>query len=307
MGTNPFLFLVFQAASGVIIFILPPVYLMIYGLIPSLLIKKKYVAFILATAASIVAWGYFVGFLEPWTDEHWFGMDPEPQHPENGLTAVSFLFLITCLVNLSYRWFMQGSKIRRMENDHLKKELSLLKNQINPHFLFNTLNNLYALSLEESEDTPRVILKLSELMRYAVYECKEPFVSIEKEVKYLDNYLALQQIRQHEDCRIIFDKSIEDSSVKIAPMILIVLVENAVKHGVESMSEGAFVHIQLRVDSEKITFRVENNVKEMEPGKEGGLGLENVKRRLSMIYGNAYSFETQKMNDRFIANLEISL
>lgn len=305
--SNPFFFLLFQSATGVLIFLLPPVYLIIYALVPFLLIRKKYLAFILVILALILIWGYFISYAEPWTDEHWFGMPAVTRNPKDGFIAVGFLVLLTTLINLSYRWFVQQTRIRQMENDHLKKELSLLKNQINPHFLFNTLNNLYALALEESEHTPQVILKLSELMRYAVYECKEPFVSIEKEVNYLENYLLLQEIRQDEGSQIHFVKKIQYTDVTIAPMILIVLLENAFKHGVESMPEGAYVRAELQVEETHIYFVVHNNYREIDRTESGGMGLENVRKRLDLIYGSSYDLSTQDTKGSFTAELKIEL
>lgn len=299
-----FLFLLAQTATGVILFLSPPVYLTVYWLIPSLLLQKRYLFLALGILGIVLAWGSFVSYFEPWTDEHWFGMAAIPKQFPEGIAVVSVILLLTFLINLSYRWFVQIANIRKMENDQLNKELSLLRNQINPHFFFNTLNNLYALSLEQSEETPNVILKLSEMMRYAIYECKEPLVPITSEVKYLESYIALQQIRQH-DGTIEFNHSIANSSAMIAPMVLIVFVENAYKHGLESMSEGSFVKINLEVDEGEIRFGILNNFRASEPAQPGGVGLENVKRRLDLIYKDKFQLDIEQGEDFYEVSLNI--
>lgn len=299
-----FLYLFAQTSTGVILFLSPPVYMGVYWLIPSFLLRKKYLFLAIGILAIVLIWGGFVSYFEPWTDEHWFGMAASPKLLEEGIAVVSVILLLTFLINLSYRWFVQMANIRKMENDQLNKELSLLRNQINPHFFFNTLNNLYALSLEQSADTPNVILKLSEMMRYAIYECKEPLVPITSEVKYLESYIALQQIRQH-DGTIEFEHSVANSSAMIAPMILIVFVENAYKHGLESMSEGSFVKMNLVVIEEEIRFEILNNFRASEPGQPGGLGLENVNRRLDLIYKDKFQLDIEQGEDFYEVSLRI--
>ena len=236
-GKAVLLRLFLQATTGVVFILLPPVYMEGYWLIPRYLGQKRYIAFFLGNMLVISACGIFAGYFEPWMDAHWFDQPQTTVQPLYGVMTILLVVVLTTLVSLSYRWFTQLSKIRQMENDQLKKELLLLKNQINPHFFFNTLNNLYALSLEHSARTPEVILKLSELMRYTIYECKAPFVPLSKEVKYLENYIALQQIRQHDDHQIVFNQRTDAMDIQVAPMLFIVLVENAFKHGVDDFGQ----------------------------------------------------------------------
>lgn len=301
-----FYILIAQGFSSIVLFILPPIYLVVYWLIPELLIKRRYFLFATGVLLTVVVFGYFIGYVEPLVDEYLFGMKSTAGAAEYGLVVMAFLLVVTILLNLSYRWFIQLSVMKQMENDHLKKELSLLKNQINPHFFFNTLNNLYALSLEKSEETPKVILKLSQLMRYSIYECGAPFVDLEKEVTYIENYIALQQIRKL-DAKIELKKNISDPSIKIAPLILIVLLENAFKHGVDSLPNGAEVLITLNANEEYIYFEVKNNFSASKANTAGGVGLENVKKRLSLIYGASYDFSTIEQDDIFTALLKIKL
>ncbi len=303
-GEEIFFILILNAFLSVTLFILPPIYLVVYWLIPRFLIKRKHFYFAAGAILIIHLFGLFLGYGEPLMDKYFFGITSSSNSPEVGLFAIAFVLTVTILLNLSYRWFIQQSVLKQMENDHLKKELSLLKNQINPHFFFNTLNNLYALALENSEETPDVILRLSQLMRYSIYDCRSPFVEIGKEVAYIKNYIALQQIRQY-DAKIVFENEVTDETIKVAPLLFIVLLENAFKHGVDSMSQGAEVFVRLIANERIIHFEVKNNFKVNEIDQIGGVGLENVKKRLDLIYGKNHQLTTETKDDDFIATLKI--
>ncbi|WP_428740349.1 sensor histidine kinase [Tenacibaculum sp.] len=296
-----------QTMSGVFFLIAPPVYLNIYWLIPKFLVLKKYLLFALFSAILILIWGWIMGYGEPWMDEHLFQMKNQNPSLETGISGMIFILLISTLLHLSYRWYTQSSKIKQIENDRLQLELSVLKNQINPHFFFNTLNNLYALSLEQSEQTPSVILKLSEMMRYTIYECKAPKVSITSEVSYLDNFIALQKMRQHKRGVVTFQKSIEDFDLQIAPMILIVFLENAYKHGFDLMEKDAFINLQLEVTKTTLFFTIENNFIETTENIPIGIGLENVKRRLALTYPSNHNLHITNSNGMFKVQLKLNL
>jgi LytS/YehU family sensor histidine kinase len=227
--------------------------------------------------------------------------------PFVGVFAMVFIMLVTTLLNLSYRWFMQLSKIKQIENDRLQLELSVLQNQINPHFFFNTLNNLYALSLEKSDQTPEVILKLSEMMRYTIYDCKEETVAITSEISYLDNFIALQKMRHHNRGQISFEKEITNDRLQIAPMILIVFLENAFKHGFDLLEKDAFLKIKLTVKENILHFYIENNFNKVDEKNEIGIGLENVKRRLSLIYPNTHELQITNSATVFRVDLKLNI
>ena len=181
VSEKSFYYFTLQGFTGIVFFILPPVYVNIYWFIPRYLVPKKYVIYFLLTISFILLWGGVIGIAEPWTDEYWFGDEPQEVDPAGGFLAVTLMMIISGFLNIAYRWFIQSTKIKQLENERLMMELSVLRNQINPHFFFNTLNNLYALSLEQSKHTPQVILKLSEMMRYTIYECQEPKLSCIRE------------------------------------------------------------------------------------------------------------------------------
>ncbi len=305
---NAFLFYFFQAASSIFLLLAPPVFLKVYWLIPKYLVPKKYIQYAIYLILLIIVWGSVIGIAEPWIDEHWFNQIEEPKTtPFSGVMAIAFIMLVTTLVNLSYRWFIQLSKIKQIENDRLQMELSSLRNQISPHFFFNTLNNLYALSLEKSDETSEVILKLSEMMRYTIYDCKEATVSISSEVAYLENYIKLQEMRHHQRGYINFEKEITNDQLRIAPMILIVFLENAFKHGFDLLEKDAFLKIKLHVKENTVGFYIENNFKTTDENKGAGIGLENVKRRLSLIYPTTHTLDITIKNNVFCVNLELNI
>lgn len=297
-----------QSSTSVLFLLAPPIYINIYWLIPKFLVKKRYLIYSALIIVLIIGWGLFLGYGEPWIDRNLFNqVDEEYPNPASGIMAMLFIILISTLLHLSYRWFKQLSEIQQIENDHLHFELSLLKNQINPHFFFNTLNNLYALSLEKSDETPLVILKLSEMMRYTIYDCKAPKVPISSEVTYLENYIALQEMRHHKRGVVSFRKEISDDSLQVAPMILIVFIENAFKHGFDLMEKNAFINIKLKTNKNSLHLHIENNFTDSENENEIGIGLENVERRLSLIYPELHELKIIKNKSVFSVDLNLNL
>ncbi|WP_346749838.1 sensor histidine kinase [Splendidivirga corallicola] len=220
----------------------------------------------------------------------------------NGLVALGIMG-ISLPVILVIDWFKQNSEIESLGKQKAETELSLLKQQMNPHFFFNTLNNLYALSLAKSESTPEVILQLSELMRYVIYEGKEKKVLLMQEVKYIEDYINLQQIRLHKKPDLRFEKDIEDKTVKIPPLLLIVFVENAFKHGIEPSEGERFLHMKLHCTKESLTFSCKNSFERMNPGK--GIGLENLKRRLALLFPNKHELNLIQTKNTFEAKLTL--
>lgn len=296
---------ILQGLTGVMLFVVPPVYFNIYWLIPKYLVTKRYMIYGSLSVVTVITWGVIIGTAEPWTDEHWFDDPSQSVDWPAGILAVTLLMIISGFINIAYRWLIQLTKIKQLENDRLLMELSVLKNQINPHFFFNTLNNLYALSLEHSSQTPEVILKLSEMMRYAIYECKEPKVQLLHEIKYIENYLSLEKIRQDESCEVTFKHHITDHTIVIAPMVLLVFIENAFKHGFGTLVSHAYIHITLHNDEENICFTVKNNFGELKENTKEGLGLDNVKRRLSLLYPGMYKLTIERSEEEFFVQLDL--
>lgn len=192
-------------------------------------------------------------------------------------------------------------------------ELKLLKAQLNPHFLFNTLNNLYGLSVAKSDKLPNLMLKLSDLLRYSLYETKEKFVPLEKEISYLKNYVDLEKIRLDNQTDIVFENNITNNSYNIAPMLLIVFVENAFKHLHLNSVTKSQVFISINEESNSIIFRCKNtfensviNQKNIEKGKSG-IGLPNVKKRLALMYPEKHQLTINKDNTSYNTKLILDL
>lgn len=200
--------------------------------------------------------------------------------------------------------FEQWKRIKDLESQKNQAELAMLKNQINPHFLFNTLNNLYGLCVEKSDTAPEVVLKLSDMMRYTIYEGKKEDVLLSKEVDYIKNFLGLQQLRHRNEPQIDFEVKIEQDSM-ISPLLFIVPVENAFKHGVEKMTEGAFVRISLVSEPEKLKFQIENNLDPESQDAKPGIGLENLKRRLELAYPARHSLVITQDKATYKVTMEI--
>jgi LytS/YehU family sensor histidine kinase len=186
-------------------------------------------------------------------------------------------------------------------------ELNYLKSQTNPHFLFNTLNNIYSLSSEKSDLAPESILRLSKILRYMLYETGGPSVSIEQELQTINNYLELERLRYDESLGISFQQDIEDKSQSISPLLLIPLIENAFKHGTSETITRPFVRIQLTIHEQQLTLIVENSSDpDTEDVPKESIGLTNLRRQLSLLYRDS-SLEIQKTTKTFVASLKINL
>ncbi|MDF2189168.1 sensor histidine kinase [Paraflavitalea sp. CAU 1676] len=224
---------------------------------------------------------------------------------ENGFGAVMVL-LVSWPVVMALQWSRQNQTITALEKEKAEAELDLLHQQLNPHFFFNTLNNLYALSLSQAKETPDTILRLSELMRYTIYKAKEPVVALSDEVKYLEDYIDLQQMRLKRTPDIRFEQSIQAQAPPVAPLLFIVLVENAFKHGIEPAAERAFLHLSLKVKGDRLQFVCVNS---LEPADQpvAGIGLKNLQRRLQLLYPGKHRLITVQENHTFKAELELDL
>jgi len=209
-------------------------------------------------------------------------------------------------------WLRHQNERIELENKTMQTELQYLKAQINPHFLFNSLNSIYALTLKKSDHAPDMVLKLSEMMRYMLYECNEMKVPVFKEIKYLQNYLDLERIRQGHHVDIAFRLTGDIKDQNIAPLLLIPFIENAFKHGPNTGVDDPFVHIDMELNDDLFTFNIKNNTKEQErqmwPGKKsGGIGLVNAKRRLNILYPDKHDITTDKVDNIYKVQLEIDL
>jgi len=206
------------------------------------------------------------------------------------------------------RWiFLQIKSILKLRKEKKQAELLHLKSQVNPHFFFNTLNNLYSLVDQDSDQAKKLILKLSDMMRYSIYEGQNDWVTLEEEIDYLRNYIELHQMRYHKTIEVNFSVEVEDKQVKVMPLLFIILLENAFKHGVENLRKGAFVSLKLIANQQQVDFEIENNFDPEELSTSQGIGLQNLKRRLELVYAHRYRLITQASESLFKAKLSLQL
>ncbi len=217
-----------------------------------------------------------------------------------------FFIIISTALKFGVDWFINEKIRKNLENEKLSAELSFLKSQINPHFLFNSLNNIYSLAYRHSEETPQAILKLSEMMRYMLQESNEPGVNLCKEIRYIENYIELQRLRFPNGGNIKLSVTGEDSRAYIAPLILIPFIENAFKHGVATDPEHP-IDIKIIIDSVSVHLQVVNLRSEQNKDEASGIGLHNVNRRLEILYKDRYQLDIKSSDKFYICNLIIEL
>ena len=215
-----------------------------------------------------------------------------------------YIFFIPIPIFFFLWVFEQWKWIQELKKEKSKTELSLLKTQINPHFFFNTLNNLYALTVKSSPQAPEVILKLSDMMRYTIYDGEKETVKISEEIAYLNNYIELHKIRYRKSVEITFNHNI-DMNLNIPPLLYIILLENAFKHGIETLAENAFIHVNLYDNDDFIYFEIENNFDPNEITNSKGIGLQNLKRRLSLLYKQQHELNIDITNNIYKTLLKI--
>lgn len=227
-------------------------------------------------------------------------------------------FLLVFFFFTSFYYFVdiydQQKEIRRLSRFKTQKialESSFLKSQVNPHFLFNTLNNIYALSLKKSEQTEIVIERLESLLHYMLYECKSDLVPLQNEFKFTNSYIALEKLRhKEEECKVTVDIQGDIGQQKIAPLLLINFLENAFKHGTKSSFGQSWINMTVKVDSDSMHFQLQNSKPFRPSGQaiteyKGGIGIKNVKRRLEILYPKKHQLNILDLKDRFEIDLTI--
>ncbi len=295
--------------------LLPVVYLNLEWLLPRFANKRKWVAYtvLIFIMIALFSWLNFQ-FFERWSGkilpEYFFiSYFTWWQVVEFFITYVT----ITSLLKLSKSWFIVNELQRQLlqsEKQKIQIELKALKALVNPHFFFNTLNSIYSMALDKDDRLPATVLQLSDLMRYFLYESKEDFVPLDKELLVLHDYIALQKIRSNEKFLMEDEMEGEVKNEKIAPLLLITFLENAFKHGAKTGPENAFIKLFIRLQQNRLDFQVENNkgiIDKVDPDDYNGVGLENVKRRLELLYPGKHQLIIHNLADRFVVHLQLKL
>ncbi len=293
-------------------------YFTIYFLIPKYIFKRKFITFIAVLIGSIFVMvvikyllTYFLISYNVWPE------GPETHSLTFNYTVVMMLgelYVITFVasIKLTMDWLRETGRAARLEKEQLETELRFLRAQISPHFFFNTLNNIYSLSLEKSDKTPETIIKLSDLMRYVLYETRDKNQSLKKEIVFIKNYLDLEKIRYNENLQLSFEVSGDPKGKKIAPMLLVQFIENAFKHGANKSIGKVKIDINIRIEEKFLYFRISNTkpkYHEPLPKKQpGGIGLSNVEKRLKLRYGeDEYRMDIFNESEEYIVNLKLNL
>lgn len=281
-------------------------------LIPCLLLNKRYVTYLAALLLSISFIVYPITFSLYLFNREQVGIESiwDFQFLLYTGLSVSYTIIISSSIKLIIEGIKKENEAGRVELLKKEVELKYLKSQINPHFLFNSLNNLYALTLKKSDYAPEVILKLSELLRYLLYDANAEKVELEKEWSYLENYVHLEKLRFGERADIQIRKSGNLANLKIESMLLLPFIENAFKHGLVSSVLPGYIHIYCDIQGDTFFFTVKNNVgnkKKVLQLDKGGIGLKNVRDRLNLVYPSKHTLNFIETETMFRVDLILEL
>jgi sensor histidine kinase YesM len=295
-------------------------YLNVYYLMPKFVYKKKYLSY----AAFVFTALFVMLFVKYYLTYYLVSTNVWPEGPEepNGL---SFNFAIQMMlgelyvvafvtaIKVTIDWLGENNRFNDLEKRQLTTELRFLRTQVSPHFFFNTLNNIYALTLEKSDKAPEVVLKLSELMRYLLYATKKRKQDLTSELQCIQNYIDLERIRFSDKLMVKVTVQGDLNNKKIAPMLLIPFVENSFKHGANQNLGAANIDVKATVNGDFLNFEITNNLpdqsyKTKEVQKNSGIGLSNIKKRLELGYApEDYHLEISKTNHHFHVRLKIKV
>lgn len=293
-------------------------YVVIYLLMPKFLLQRKYASFflwllIVLLISGFIHWASAIYIEKPFffPNEDWG--DVGLFYIGKIIKSVTYIYpvvAIAVVIKLFKRWFAYQQTTQHLKQEKLEAELKFLKAQIHPHFLFNTLNNLYALTLKKSDAAPDVVLRLSDLLNYMLYECNATWVELKKEVELLENYIELERIRYDHRLDITYSIRGDIGSKLIAPMLILPFVENSFKHGVSEETHNAWVSIDIIIDDHEMVLKVDNsksNFKaEDEQDYRAGIGLNNVKRRLELLYPDNHELKTIESEETYLIILRLN-
>ena len=290
-------------------------YLTLYWLLPTYLLPGRHVQFgwlvlLVLAGCSVLYWqGFYYWFLPRFRPQQ---LGQETPWDLSRLLMCAFYLLCTCGMLMAFYLIRYGIRQRQLNQQlviaNQAVELKSLKDQINPHFLFNTLNNLYGLTSSNPEKAGEVVLRLSQLMQYMLYEGNLSQVPLQKEITYLQNYLALERIRYGPGLQLSFQINGAIERVTIAPLLLLPFVENAFKHGLSQQLNDAWLQIHLTMRGDELTVKVENSKPpSANAGGKAGLGLPNVAKRLNLLYPGRHQLRQRNGTDSFLTTLTLTL
>lgn len=296
-------------------------YVLIYVQVPKFSLKKKYVTFFISLIVTGYFFSAFARFCMVHIAEPFFREEFVQETILEIMSDVSFLFsvyfpsvytvaFILLIVRNIRKRAEEQQHIEILQKEKATNELKFLRAQVQPHFLFNTLNNLYALTLSKSDLAPEVVLKLSEMLDFILYQSNQSEIPIEKELELIEGFTELEKLRYGDSLELTFDYKVDNMNTKIAPLILLPLVENAFKHGAKGI-ENPVIKIEIKTISEKLVFEIYNKKSNLvSEGKEsirGGIGITNLQRQLELNYPEKHTLVVENETDFYKVQLTINL
>ena len=288
------------------------VYTFNYYLIPKLLLKNKRRKFITVAFVSIVMFFYiqllltlFLVVRLLYAEQKLF---PEMIDVMMLFFNLFFVVFIAIAIKLYKRWSEKDYREQKVQKEKVEAELQMLKTQINPHFLFNTLNSIYVLAMKNSDQTASTVMKLSDILDYILYKIDAPRIAIADEIQIIENYIELEKVRFTDRAELTFTHNFISKDLQIPPMLIIPFVENAFKHGVSRSMEKAWIKISITEENKRLDISVSNS-KSQNPmkSKTGGIGLVNAKKRLDLLFNEDYTLDIAEKNNRYDVLLSIPI
>ena len=289
-----------------------PVSINLYILIPRLLKKEHYFFFTIAFILNLIIFSslrtlLFNPLMDTLFPEYFF----VSYHSNTRLITIFSIFLITItLIKLSEDWFYfnrNENRSLKIKNRQIEMQLLSLRSQINPHFLFNSLNVIYALAIEKKDQTKDAIIQLSDILRYIIYDSNTEKVTLKEELKLLKNYIEFQKLRVRQFDAVTLDIAIENEDFELYPMLLLPLLENSYKHGEVDDLNTFFIHLKINQKKERLNFSITNSIsekrQEQKELQQTGIGLSNIKKNLEIIYSDMHKLEIDKTLETFTVNL----
>jgi len=290
-------------------------YFLIYVVIDRGILKNRYIGGLIAITIPVVLIAvimhrlivyYYITpviYQEAWGEQRLF----ELRRMLSAFLDLGFAASLAVAMKLLRMYWMGREREKGLVKEKLEAELKFLRNQTNPHFLFNTLNNIYALARKKSEHTPDVVLKLSKLLRFMLYESRKERIALADEIRMIEDYLELEKIRYNERLTIEFTKQVDNPTQDIAPLLLLPFIENAFKHGASETRFDSFIRIEVRLEKGMLDFYIENTKEDTgETAVTENIGLSNVRRQLELMY-NEHTLQVENRKDRFSVILTINL
>ena len=290
-----------------------PIYMNIYQLLPRFLGKRQFI-FYWASFLGVIVFSALLGLVCFYPLHRQYGISEFSLQDGQSFSFWSIIHSILVLTLIAgsstrfemfRRWIISGRKISELENTTMQTELQQLKNQINPHFLFNMLNNANILVKEDPDEASQILGKLNDLLRYQFNDSTRKEVSLNADIQFLTSFLELEKVRR-DHFEYLVSKEGDMNHVCVPPLLFIPFVENAVKHNPDS-DNLSYVHIYFTLHDHELSFRCENSKPSVPVKREGGIGLANVRRRLELLYGSGYTLEIKDLATTYSVNLRLSL